>query len=342
MEQPIENQVLPSPKALEDWLNLKDLSDFSVLSDLWDKNLLQPLGEFLDRPSKNFRASLVRLGFELVKGSRPNERYLPSAQAVLEYIHAASLVVDDIQDNSDWRRGEPTLHRKVGLAVALNSANWLYFWPFEIMDQWNLSSEQRLSLSRKCHRALIRAHSGQALDVGVAISDLPQDKVRAVCLASLELKTGALTALAFELGAELGGASFELLKIISDFGNKFGIALQMFDDLGNTQTKIPSDPKQFEDLKNKRPSWVWASAAQYLDSFQYQEFLNKVAELPETESLENYLSQADWMKRAFNEACEYLDQAWLEFRKKTENQASLSVIEEIEALVDKLKRSYGT
>lgn len=337
MERMLDREGLPTSKTLEDYLELSELSDNSLLSNLWEENLLQPLQGFLERPSKHFRSVLVRLGLELGSRKSQSSPYLQEAQAVIEAIHAASLVVDDIQDESDWRRGEPTLHRKVGLAVALNSANWLYFWPFEMMARWDLAADRRLSLARKCHRALIRAHSGQALDVGVCVSKLPQEKVKEVCLASLELKTGALTSLALELGAELGGADPETSRMISKFGIRFGVALQMFDDLGNTREKTPPDPKQFEDLKNNRPSWVWASAAEYLEKDEYSEFLKLVSRLPEKIALQSYLQGAPWMKKASEQACFYLDKALGELKDQMNPSAPLT---ELEELVEKLKRSY--
>jgi hypothetical protein len=54
---------------------------------------------------------------------------------VVEFIHAGSLVVEDIEDGSRIRRGRVALHVRYGMPVALNAGNWLYFWPFELLKK---------------------------------------------------------------------------------------------------------------------------------------------------------------------------------------------------------------
>lgn len=328
---------LPSAKALEEWLAL---SQGNGVEDLLEKALLAPLNDFLDRPSKHFRAQLVQVGFDLVSEKKSESDscriLINQAMNVLEAIHAASLVVDDIQDNSEQRRGKPTLHREYGIAVALNSANWLYFWPLEIIQSWNISSELKMNLIRACNRALIKAHSGQALDVGTPMTALEQSRVYSTCLASLELKTGALTALALELGALLGGATeFEVMKI-SPIGIQFGVALQMFDDLGNLRVKSSPDPKRFEDLKGERPSWVWAAASQMLSAPDYQEFIRVVKTLPDEKELLSYLSSSDWPLEAKGRAAEYLDDCLKQIDEKYPKKGVTQLL----FLSEKLKRSY--
>ncbi|NBX76577.1 MAG: hypothetical protein EBQ92_08475 [Proteobacteria bacterium] len=325
---------LPSPKALEEWL---DLTEKRGIEDLIGKSLLAPLNEFLNRPSKHFRSQLVRSGFDLVNNRSLANKYVDEAMQVLEAIHAASLVVDDIQDNSDLRRGLPALHKTYGLAVALNSANWLYFWPFETIGRWDVSDHTKLELTRVCHRALIRAHSGQALDVGTPISELPQERVKSVCLASLELKTGALTALALELGAVLAEGSPEQVSLLSRIGCDFGTALQMFDDLGNIKEKIPADPKRFEDLKGRRPSWVWASAAEILSSEEYKQFKDVVSKLPEEKELKSYFQTAKWVDEAKQNAKDFLDAALARLDHIRWNGAA---VDKVILLGETLKRSY--
>lgn len=325
---------LPTAMDLEAWLNL---SVGTGVDDLIDKALLLPLKEFLNRPSKHFRGQLVQLGFNLVNEKGIGEPCVKGAMKVLEAIHAASLVVDDIQDNSELRRGLPTLHRTHGLAIALNSANWLYFWPLELIQGWDLPQEMKNQLILACNRALIKAHSGQALDVGTPISLLPKERVKAICLASLELKTGALTALALELGAILAGCQTDKLNQLSRFGIDFGVALQMFDDIGNVSEKTPRDPKRFEDLKGDRPSWVWAAAADQLSEIDYSTFIEKVRTLPEEAELSNYLTQSTWLVHAKTKAAEYLDKALKQLEARGWNSKAM---EELNVLAYQLKRSY--
>lgn len=325
---------LPQSKDFEGWLGLTESPD---IQDLIAKTLLSPLAEFLSRPSKNFRSQLVELSYGLVGRETVPSEVVWEAMKILEAIHAASLVVDDIQDNSEFRRGKPTLHRTHGMPVALNSANWLYFWPLEQIHQLNVPLEKQSKLMRACHKALVKAHSGQALDVGVSMSQVSQSRVRAICLASLELKTGALTALAMEVGAILGGAQALEESRLARFGCEFGIALQMFDDLGNLTEKSVYDPKRFEDLKGQRPSWVWASAADSLSPEDYQAFVQHVLSLPNEEPLIEYLKSAVWLKRAKQQAFSFLDESLSAFLKEDWKPQPK---EELLRLSEKLKGSY--
>lgn len=301
--------LLPMKGEIGDLLGLRWGSE---VEGVMDSFLLNPLREFLERPGKKLRGRMVEIGFQLATGSsetiaqEKNYPWVKKASDLLESLHSASLIIDDIQDNSEMRRGEPTVHRKHGMPLALNAGNWLYFWPLQNVDRWEVSAETKLNIYRVCHRGLLRAHFGQALDVGLNIFEVPQKKVKATCLASLELKSGALTAMALALGAVLGGASAELESVCDQFGHAFGIALQMFDDAGNTTIE---GAKQFEDLLLKRPSWIVAMAAESLSAVEYVEFSDRVNCLPNSEPLKNWLAENPIIMGARQEAKKYLDGA---------------------------------
>jgi geranylgeranyl pyrophosphate synthase len=165
----------------------------------------------------------------------------------IELIHAGSLVVDDIEDGSPVRRGRPALHVRYGIPTALNAGNWLYFWPFQLLKETGLAEEDLLHVYERYHRTLLRAHFGQALDLGAKVDSLAQSAVVQVCLASMRLKTGALMGFATLLGGAIANAAEKTLSVLDDFGRDLGVALQMFDDLGNVIGKCEPS-KRFEDL----------------------------------------------------------------------------------------------
>ncbi len=288
-----------------------------AVSDLVQGALLSPLSEFLTRPGKQFRGQLVRLAFRLSDSAltvpeSEAERWFGLGAEVLEHIHAGSLVVDDIQDGSLQRRGGPTLHREHGVPLALNAGNWLYFWPLERVKTWGLPPEREVRVYQVCHEALLRAHFGQALDVGVPIDGLDRGRIPEVSLASLELKTGALMALATQLGGVLGNASPPRLEVLGEFGKRFGIALQMLDDLGNFTGKAgqpaKADSKRWEDLRLRRPSWVWASVARHGTQSEFAEFVSAVRALPEEARLLPW-TKGPFVEKAREEADAYLESA---------------------------------
>ncbi|MFM8314427.1 MAG: polyprenyl synthetase family protein, partial [Deltaproteobacteria bacterium] len=237
---------------------------------------------------------------------------------------------------SELRRGQPTVHKKYGMPLALNAGNWLYFWPLQNVSDWELSSETKLRVYRVCHRGLLRAHFGQALDVGLNIFQVSQDKVKSTSLASLELKSGALMAMALSLGAVLGGASSEFEEACDRFGHAFGIALQMFDDAGNASIE---GPKQFEDLLLRRPSWLVATVAEKLTAHQFNEFKENVEKLPEAEPLKKWLHENQVIELARTEAQKYLDESM----KLLENplfEKCIAEKKEISELAQLLVRAY--
>jgi geranylgeranyl pyrophosphate synthase len=295
---------LPNEAELRDLLRLR--SKLSI-DGLFKEVLLDPIRDIADRPGKKIRGKLVDLGYELAStGDSSKHRSCRLASEVVELIHAGSLVVDDIEDGSAVRRGQPALHRRYGLPIALNAGNWLYFWPLEILRSMGLPEEKELTVYRYYHRTLLRAHFGQALDVGARVDSIEQARVPDTCLATMELKTGALTAFALVLGGILGSASAALVSSLDDFGHGFGVTLQMFDDLGNL-TSRKDGSKRFEDLKLRRPSWVWGCAAQCYSRKGYAEFVSAVQRLPETAPLEDWLEKNNFVATAREQILAYLD-----------------------------------
>jgi len=335
----MESGLLPKQNEIESILALNWGGE---VAEVMDSYLLNPLREFLDRPSKKIRGRMVEIGFRLAAGGDveteflKNRQWIESASNLLESLHSASLIIDDIQDNSHERRGEPTVHRKHGMPLALNAGNWLYFWPLQNIDEWDVEDSVKLRVYRVCHKGLLRAHFGQALDVGLNIFDVPQNKIKSTCLASLELKSGALMAMALSLGAVLGSKNRELDIICDRFGHAFGIALQMFDDAGNASQK---GPKQYEDLLLKRPSWLVAVAAHYLSESDFQRFKNATILLPNTESLENLLKELGLIDLARIEAKKYLEQS-LKLLNHPYLETKASVKKQIQELADLLVRAY--
>jgi len=256
---------------------------------LFERALLASTRSFLARPGKAFRARLVEGAFQ-VAGGQPAA--LPrAALEAIELMHAGSLIIDDIEDDADERRGAPALHRMVGTARALNAGNWLYFVALSRLSALSLSATRERDLSRAAHICLMRCHEGQALDLGVRISELRKSDVRGVAEATSRLKTGALMGLAAQLGATVACASAADVKALAHFGEQIGVALQMLDDL----TCFSCDDrahKALEDLRAERPSFIWAFAAEALDEVTYKHLALQVKRSDAHETLRLRLAEA--------------------------------------------------
>jgi geranylgeranyl pyrophosphate synthase len=194
----------------------------------------------------------------------------------------------------------------------------------------------------------LRAHLGQSLDVGIGIDGAAQSQVFEICLASLELKSGALMALAIKLGALVAGASPQRLAALDEFGHRFGIALQMFDDLGNlrpTPGVSAEQSKRFEDLYLRRPSWVWASAAKSFEDREYREFVEAVRRLPNESFLVPWLELHEFLPRAKKMAREWLEESLSLLTESlgenlAEDSALAEVLEDVRELAEKVAHAY--
>lgn len=297
----------------EQWSELLGLDDVDAVEKILHRALVEPIADLTSARGKRIRAQLVVFGYRLLIGDAPTsavtERRCCLAAEAIEFIHAGSLIVDDIEDGSAMRRGRPALHLRYSMPIALNAGNWLYFWPFDLFKEVAATQDQLLHIYESCHRTLLRAHFGQAIDLGTKISCLNQEQVTELCMASMRLKTGALMGFAALLGAAVAGTSNALLPILDGFGRDLGVALQMFDDLGNVIGKC-EPAKRYEDLMLSRPSWVWASAARNSTAVDYEKFLTAVSRLPDNAELETWLSEHDIILHTRQSARRYLDFAF--------------------------------
>lgn len=244
-----------------------DAAERQVHERHWRASLSGPLLDLLARDGKCFRSRLMQVAFDIAGGGAVKP--MPEHLALLvEVLHTGSLIIDDIEDGSEYRRGQPTLHLQVGLPLALNAGNWLYFLPQRLLSRLSLSPSVELELRRVIDRAILRCHYGQALDLGVRLESLSQTEVFDLVSLSTRLKTGSLFELAAEVGAIAGGASPELCSALSSFARSYGVALQMLDDTSGLYQPRRAH-KGHEDLLNSRPTWPWAWLSRKLDELSY-------------------------------------------------------------------------
>jgi geranylgeranyl pyrophosphate synthase len=256
----------------------------------WHAALCGPLLELLGRDGKGFRSRMVEVAYALGAGAAAEEmpRQLP---LIVEALHAGSLIIDDIEDDSKYRRGRPALHCLVGVPLALNAGNWLYFLPHRLLEELKLAAEVELELRRAVDCAVLRCHYGQALDLGVRLGTLAQAEVFDVVNLSTRLKTGSLLELAAEVGAIAGGADAKLRAELARFARSYGVALQMLDDTSGIY-QAPRAHKGHEDLRQGRPTWPWAWLARRLDELSYSRLQHHAQAVERAETHPEVLASA--------------------------------------------------
>lgn len=240
--------------------------DPRIPADAWERGLVAPLREFLARPGKSFRARMVEHAWRLtgMDSDPPVELSL-----LVEWIHAGSLIVDDIQDDSSHRRGGRSLHRMYGVPRALNLGNSLYFLPLVLFERMNLSPAVEVALFRRVSATMLRCHHGQALDLEADVLGTPRSELAESVALITEYKTAGLTELAAAMPPIQGGAADELVTTLAEFGRSVGMGLQMLNDLADLGGAC--DPaKRFEDLRNGRLTWPWAWLVETLSPVEFE------------------------------------------------------------------------
>jgi octaprenyl-diphosphate synthase len=141
---------------------------------------------------------------------------------IVELIHVATLVHDDIVDEAEWRRAQPTLNARWGNSLSVLLGDWLF------AHALNLSAKfEEVEISRAIASAAREVCTGEIIqtqrrfDLHLGIDDY---------LRIIEMKTGSLFAAAGDLGAMLGKADATVQNSLKIFGQKIGTAYQIYDD----------------------------------------------------------------------------------------------------------------
>jgi geranylgeranyl diphosphate synthase type 3 len=118
-------------------------------------HLLQPYHYISSTPGKNIRSALIdcfQLWLQVPPSKTANDAsdkdnvtdILSEIKSIIASLHNASLLIDDIEDNSKLRRGNPVAHSIFGVANCINCANYVYFLAMERCQR--LGSEEALKV----------------------------------------------------------------------------------------------------------------------------------------------------------------------------------------------------
>jgi len=217
----------------------KNASEASMCS------LLAPLRELVFRGGKRWRPLLMTLACEALGGGDNAVPLTP----VAEFSHNASLIHDDIEDESDERRGKPAIHKIYGVDTAINSASFFYFLVSSCIE--NSPFQNKEKIYKSWHECMRRLHLGQAMDIywHRNVSIIPEiDDYYLMC----RMKTGSLARLAAELGAFAAGASEETAAAFGEAADLLGVGFQIFDDVKNLTTGIPGKKRGDDVVEGKK------------------------------------------------------------------------------------------
>ena len=149
-------------------------------------------------------------------------RHQVTMAAAVEYMHTATLLHDDVVDDSDLRRGKPTARRLWGNAASILVGDFLLGQAFRMM----VSAESLTALDILSNAAAIIAEGEVMQLAAMNNAQISEDQY----LQIIDAKTAALFAAAAEVGGVIGEAPTAERAALASYGRNLGIAFQLVDD----------------------------------------------------------------------------------------------------------------
>ncbi len=217
----------------------------TLLVDVKPPELAAAVSYAIASKGKRIRPALVTLACEAVGGKAEDACF---AAASIELIHSSSLVLDDVIDKSEKRRGRYTIHTLWGNDMALLTVQILAALSLKI-------AARDPRLIHAIADSLFHMGEGEAME----LVDFARDKKGYLEVAFR--KTGSLFSSAAEVGALVGGGDETQIKNLTEFGNHIGIAFQIRDDILDCISREEDIGKPVKkDLFMGRPSIVLLDA----------------------------------------------------------------------------------
>lgn len=208
----LEEQMLNKLKTYDEQKVLKDAMQYSI-----------------EAGGKRIRPLLVLLVCQA--GGQVIDQNVLQVAGSLEFMHTYSLIHDDLpeMDNDDLRRGKPTNHKVFGQDLAVLAGDALLTESFGWLTETTLSATTKVCLLN----ALAKAAGANGMVAGQAGDILGETKELTLeqLIKVHQNKTGRLLEYACFAGGVLAERTPQVCQTLSDFGLKFGLAFQVYDDI---------------------------------------------------------------------------------------------------------------
>jgi len=294
--------------------------------------LIEPLKDLISRGGKRWRPLLMTLICETLGGG---DSALPLTPLV-EFCHSASLIHDDIEDDSDVRRGKAAIHKLYGIDTAVNSGSFFYFLSLCCIEAHK--GDKKEGIYKLWAEYMRRLHLGQAMDISWHrdIRIIPEINDYFIMCA---LKTGSLSRFAAELGAYIAGASTETVHYLGEAAEKLGIGFQMLDDVKNLTFGALGKKRGDDIVEGKKSYPVLLYLHKYPDKreriyYCFYEARTNGFLVPEIEEMIGLLTDSGVLKEAEEKAVVLIKEARTSF--SSPQYGSFPASEKGRALLDNL------
>lgn len=253
--------TMQTDKMLSEMSRVKTEVDRLIFEDFLPKKspiqevdlLYTMLRDYPARPAKGMRALMCVSACKAFGG---READVMVTAACLEVFQHWILIHDDIEDESEMRRGSPALHKKYDWRLALNAGDGLHalMWGALLRNRRRLGDEKTLGVLEEFYTMVGRTTEGQHIELGWVVGDrwdLTEEDYFNMCTN----KTSWYTVIGpMRLGGVVGGADAESLRLIVEAGKKLGVGFQIHDDILNLSGDQSKYGKEIGDdlLEGKR------------------------------------------------------------------------------------------
>lgn len=241
--------------------------------------------EFLSRGGKYFRPFITLATFNALTMDRspgPNSAVAPGVWSTgvkrtamsIEVFHKASLVHDDIEDNDDFRYGEPSIHKRYGTPTAINVGDFLVGLGYRLVSgcKAELGGDTVADLLDCLASAHQRLSEGQGAEL--LWRDSPNKSLTPTeALKVYALKTAPAFEVAFYSGLRLAGSVTETSELVRAFSEYLGVAFQILNDLKDWCEDDTNKGAPGGDILQGRPTLLWALALQSANADQQKQLL---------------------------------------------------------------------
>ena len=207
--------------------------------------LYKMMRDYPSRPAKGMRPFLCVTTCRAAGGTEDDALL---TAACIELFQNWILIHDDIEDGSELRRGEPSLHKKYAEPLALNTGDALHArtWEALLKNKERLGYERTFAVMDEFSRMVNQTTEGQAMELGWVVGkrwDLNERDYFEMCTRKTSWYTVASPC---RLGALVAGEEGGVLAALKDYGTSLGVAFQIQDDALN----LVGDEKKYGKAKS--------------------------------------------------------------------------------------------
>lgn len=248
---------------------------------LYPEEAFKPFASYMSRGGKRIRGSLTMLSYEMYGGK--DMKMITNAAMAIEMLQSYLLMMDDIQDRSDTRRGGPAAHIMLrdyhknhfskgdpyhfGVSIAMNSYNIGCHAALGVITSLDVEPSIVIKALNNIHKCYIITSHGQTMDIFGEVTDgFDEEDINNVLL----WKTAYYTFLnPLQFGAILAGANERDLSFIYEYSIPAGKAFQITDDiLGTFGNEFESGKSPMDDIRDGKKTILITKALEMSNESQ--------------------------------------------------------------------------